>query len=61
VSPAIGRQFIIAGSVLQMFPNLAQVGAFLTQLGEGIEVGKATVGPIRIGDEAITATVGPWK
>ena len=45
----IGRYLIIAGTILGMFPNLAAIGAMLITIGEGLEQGQTTIGPVFIG------------
>lgn len=61
----IGQYFIEAGTILQLvFGRLAwaqQVGTFLITVGTALEAGQGTVGPIRVGNEAITVTVAPWQ
>lgn len=58
---SIGKIFIAAGTVLGFFPQFSAESGFLIQLGTDLIAGGGTVGPIRFGDESITATIGPWK
>ena len=59
---SIGKLFIAAGTLLSFFgQNYAQESAFLIQVGTDLLAGGGTVGPIRLGNESLTATVGPWQ
>jgi len=61
----IGQYFIEAGTILTLIfgrlPWAQQVGTFLVTVGTALEAGQGTVGPIRVGNEAITVTVAPWQ
>ena len=57
----IGKILITAGALLGIFGgNYAEAGAFLTQLGTDILAGGGTFGPVRLGNESISGTIGPW-
>ena len=59
---SIGKIFIAAGTLLSFFGGeYAQAGTFLVTLGTDILAGQGTVGPIRFGNEGITATIAPWQ
>lgn len=61
----IGQYFVEAGTILMLLlgrlPWAQTVGTFLVTVGTALEAGQGTVGPIRVGSEAITVTVAPWQ
>ena len=59
---SIGKVLITAGGLLQIFGGTyAEAGSFLIQVGTDIIAGSGPFGPIRLGNESIQGTVGPWK
>jgi hypothetical protein len=58
---SIGKILIAAGTILGFFGGqYAQASAFLIQVGTDILAGGGKFGPIRLGNESISGTVGPW-
>lgn len=58
----IGQIFVAVGGIVEaFFPQYDQEGAFLVAVGNALIAGKGTIGPLRLGDLAITLSVEPWK
>jgi hypothetical protein len=61
----LAQYFIEAGTILTLlFGRLTwaqEVGAFLTAVGTALAAGQGSIGPIRVGNDAITVTVAPWS
>jgi len=59
---SIGKILIAAGGLLNFFGGTyAEAGNFLIQVGTDILAGGGPFGPIRLGNEQISGTVGPWQ